>query len=209
MQMASCVGLAFILALAVVGCDRGPGAGQKAASPAHSVGPPAKPQAALPRLDLDGLRTLIAQSADKKEVLVIDFWATWCAPCVDLFPALHEGVDKLGKGVRLTSVTLDTPGELEGAALKFLDKHHATQDAYLLDPDADKRLAVVDGLGKRWNNLVVPAILVYGRDGQLAYEFFERDKVDEMLAKIAQLTTAQTVAGPVQDAATQPAASAP
>ena len=207
--MISRIGLVGILALATVGCDRGPTATvtkvPTPATPAATTTPASK-LSSIPQVDVEGLRGLIAAASKRDEVLVIDFWATWCAPCVDLFPALHEGVEKLGPKVRLMSVTLDTPGELETAAIEFLGKQHATSDAYMLEPDTDKRLAVVDGLGKRWNNLVVPAILVYGRDGKLAYEFFEQDKLEDMLAKIEQLKTAGPNAGPPEsNAATSPA----
>ncbi len=124
----------------------------------------------LPRVDLHAIKRLIKEADEADEVLVIDFWATWCSPCVDLLPGLHTKLAEIDRGVRLVSITLDTPGLWEKKAIGFLQNHNALHDAYLLAPDQDKREKVVSGLGQRWRNLSVPAILIYGPDGRLVDE---------------------------------------
>lgn len=142
----------------------------------------------LPRIDLAGLQALVASCDQDDVVLVIDFWASWCRPCVELFPSLHEGVKRLGSRVRMVSVTLDAPGLYEQRALNFLRSHHALHDAYLLVPEGDARLQVVSALGRRWRDLVVPAILIYDRDGRLAAEFLGGlQGQDPIITKVTQL----------------------
>ena len=47
---------------------------------------------------------------NKGKVIVVDFWATWCIPCVKEFPHLVELHKKYGKdGVVAISVSLTTP----------------------------------------------------------------------------------------------------
>jgi len=131
-------------------------------------------------IDAEGLKRLISESAEKNQVVVIDFWATWCVPCIEMFPAIHEGVEKLGPGVRLITVTLDSPDE-EAEAIAFLTKNHALKDAYMMDTDPDKQLAFLPAIGKNWTSLVVPALFVYGKDGKLAGEFVQGVKGPEVL----------------------------
>lgn len=154
------------------------GCGGEPAAPASST---------LPRADLAKLRSLIEETAAGDQVLVIDFWATWCAPCIELFPSLHAGLHAL-PGVRAVTVTLDAPGEWEEKAIAFLKTHDAMEDAYLLSPDSDAQIAVVKGLGERWQDLVVPAILVYDRQGKLAGEFFEGATAADIMAKVKEVT---------------------
>ncbi len=174
---------ASALAIALTACNREenqpPPPQQSQASPA--------PQ--LPRIDLTGLQALIDENAQQRRVLVLDFWATWCKPCVDMFPALHTGLKNLGDRVRVVSVTLDAPGPLEAKAVNFLERHHATEDAYLLIPEPDARLDVVSGLGRRWQDLVVPAILIYDEDGRLAGEHLgeQTGGVEAILADVKRL----------------------
>lgn len=166
---------------------------------------PNPPNHVLPRLDLAGLRDLIATSDREDRVLVVDFWATWCKPCVEIFPRVHKGLKSLGDRARVVSVTLDAPGDLELRAVEFLERHDAMSGAYLLVPDSDERLEIVSTLGRRWQDLVVPAILVYNIDGHLEVEFLggEVANVDLMVFKIGQLLGSSAwVATP--NAVTQP-----
>jgi len=127
----------------------------------------------LPVIDTEGLQALIDESAESGQILVVDFWATWCVPCVAMFPGLHEAMIERGESVRAVSVTLDEPGEWETRAIEFLAEHHALKDAYLLVPDSKEQMRVVDTFGQKWDNLVVPAILVFDTNGELSGEFLE------------------------------------
>ncbi len=170
-----------ILAILPTGCDR-----QPPTAAVEPTNPSANTVTSLPRIDLDGLRTIINESAEANQVLVIDFWATWCAPCVAMFPELHGRLEANGQGVRLISASFDAP-EDEGKAIAFLQEHHALHDAYLLVPDTDRQIEVVRALGNQWRDLVVPAILVFDTDGTLAGEFLQGGVVEAIVAKVDEL----------------------
>ena len=54
------------------------------------------------------------------QVVVIDFWATWCHPCVETIPHLNKMADKFaGKPVVFLSVTTDDREKVE----RFLRSH--------------------------------------------------------------------------------------
>ena len=57
--------------------------------------------------DLNG-ETLDGSSLQGKVVL-LDFWATWCAPCVEAFPTLNRLQRDLGKqGLQVVGITLNS-----------------------------------------------------------------------------------------------------
>ena len=185
-----CLGLSLLL----VGCDR-----QDQPQPPQS---PAEPQAhadeqveqvadqaipeSLPTVDADAIHAMVAETAETERITVIDFWATWCIPCVAMFPELHQGLVQMGERVRPISITLDGPGESEEAAIAFLNRQNALKDAYLLEPDSDAQVQVAQSIGENWNSLVVPAIFVYDQNGNLAGEFFDGD-ASKILQRVSEL----------------------
>lgn len=136
----------------------------------------------LPRVDLDTLERFMERTAAEDRVLVLDFWATWCGICVAIFDDVHESVTAVGEDVRLVSVSLDTSAD-ETRAINFLAEHGALEDAYMLRPDSATRSSVERGLGERWRQLALPAILVFDREGELHREFIGEEAEAEAIAR--------------------------
>ncbi len=102
------------------------------------------------------------------DVVLVDFWATWCLACVKLFPhtvGLHEQF--AGDGLRVVSVSFDQP-ESEEAVLDFLKEHNAAFDNFIsrygAGPDSPEKFGLPGTL---------PQLLLYNREGELAYTFPE------------------------------------
>ncbi|MGH9380021.1 MAG: TlpA family protein disulfide reductase [Thermoanaerobaculia bacterium] len=104
----------------------------------------------------------LASHADK--IVVVDFWASWCVPCLDRFPAMVELAERYGdRGVVFVALDLDDPGDagaLERAEAFAREQggriHHFRSTLPILE--------AFDKLGL----LGIPAVYVYGRDGELA-----------------------------------------
>ena len=191
------LGIVGLLTVFVTGCDQQEPATTKAPAVPAITEPDTVAEiepARLQVVDLEGIKKIIAEANAADQVLVIDFWATWCVPCIEMFPGIHEGlVDRgatglEGAAVRAVTVTMDDPSR-EAAAMDFLREHDALHDAYIFVNDSAAQQALADGLGDKWNSLAIPAILVYDSEGNLAGEFLEGgltqailDRVDRLLA---------------------------
>ena len=71
----------------------------------------------------------IVQDSDRKvdlrdfqgKILVLNFWATWCAPCVEEMPSLVQLQQRLkDKGITVVGVSIDVDGD---AYQRFLTDH--------------------------------------------------------------------------------------
>ena len=88
----------------------------------------------LPSLDKYELVGTIPATAGK--VILIDFWASWCAPCKASFPILNELHKRYGdKGLIIVAINVD---EQDSAMTKFLAAHPA---AFTVVHDARHALA--------------------------------------------------------------------
>jgi peroxiredoxin len=99
----------------------GGGGGGNAEPPSPLVGKPA-PAVALKRLDEGEFRLADHRN---KDVVMLDFWATWCGPCVTELPILSEVANAYkDKGVAFFAINLrETPAQIkkfqEDKKLKF------------------------------------------------------------------------------------------
>jgi len=71
------------------------------------------------------------------KVVVVDFWASWCLPCAESFPALDELQKKYGDRLVIVAVNVDEKAaKMEG----FLKKHPVS---FTIVRDAEQKLVAV------------------------------------------------------------------
>jgi thiol-disulfide isomerase/thioredoxin len=120
------------------------------------------------RVEMAGLDQIkqLRKNATQKLVLV-NFWATWCAPCEDEFPelqAIYRSYRQRPFGVVMVST--NDPEDKEGV-LKFLNEQHAITKNYLSNvPDP---IDLVAAFGADFNG-GVPFTVLLGPDGRVLYE---------------------------------------
>ncbi|MEO7651942.1 MAG: TlpA disulfide reductase family protein [Bryobacteraceae bacterium] len=104
----------------------------------------------------------------KGSVILVDFWATWCAPCREETPALAKLDAKLrAKGFQLITISADEPEQAK-AASDFLKKSGISTPAYLRRAkDDDKFISFVD---QKWSG-ALPALFLYDRQGKKVASF--------------------------------------
>lgn len=109
--------------------------------------------------------TQLRQVLDDKRgrVVLLNFWATWCRPCLKEIPALTALAERYrAQGLELVPVALDDPGDLESLVRPFLDKWFPDFRTYArTDSSMDTPVSVVD---PAWNE-VLPTSYILDRNG--------------------------------------------
>ena len=120
--------------------------------------------AELSTIDAAGLHELVANKSDK--LRVINIWATHCGPCVTEFPELVT-INRMyrNRDFEMVTVSADAPDNRD-AALKFLNREHASTTNYIFDKDDPYALA--DALGVEWQG-ALPFTLVVKPGGETVY----------------------------------------
>ena len=106
-------------------------------------------------------------------VYVVNFWATFCKPCVGEIPSFIKVVKKYkGKKVKLLLVSLDLPGYYPSKIAGFVKKSHFdTNIAWLDETNADIFCPMID---KKWSGAIPATIIVNGKTG---YKKFVEDEM--------------------------------
>jgi thiol-disulfide isomerase/thioredoxin len=127
-----------------------------AAASAHGEAPDSGPAAAPPLEAADPAGTRHRLSDLAGDVVLVNFWATWCPPCLKEMPSMQRLVDDLGgDGLRVLAVNV---GEDARRAAEMA-RRIGYRGMVLLDPDRALFMA--------WGVEVLPTSVLVGRRGRL------------------------------------------
>jgi thiol-disulfide isomerase/thioredoxin len=124
--------------------------------------------------DYDGLEPLINKGDDK--VHVVNFWATWCAPCVKELPYFEE-INKTYKNnnVEVLLVSLDFPRDYDSKLKPFIKKHNLQSKIVAFDDVNQNRW--IPAINEKWTG-ALPATIIYNKNKR---QFYERSFTKEEL----------------------------
>lgn len=117
--------------------------------------------------------TTLAQLSKGKKYVVIDFWASWCAPCRKEIPHMKKIYDEYAsKGFEIISISIDDDANawkqaLEKEQMKWPNYHDSKKD-----------------IKELYNIRTIPATFLVDENGQIILENF---KSDVLVAKLKEL----------------------
>src|SRR5262249_2293206 len=125
----------------------------------------------LKTLSADETFALVKKKAG--QVVIIDCWSTYCAPCMKEFPGLLKLQEKYGDRVACISVSLNYSGtgkleEDQPAVLEFLEKQKATIDNVFSSTESEEFFkAIQDTFKLKDRPGAIPLCLVFDKEGKL------------------------------------------
>jgi len=119
--------------------------------------------------------------ANKGKVVLLNFWATWCKPCVKEFPDLVKLQNNYkDKGFVLVFISADMPEEIKSKVTPFLNQEKVDFTTYYIG--SDKPEDIINYVDKDWQG-AIPSTYIYDKDGNVktsilgtkSYEQFETE----------------------------------
>jgi peroxiredoxin len=135
------------------------------------------PEFTLP--NLDGEDVTLSELLEDGPVIV-DFWATWCKPCIKAFPDLQEIFDKYrGCGLKVLAISIDGPKSMSRVGSLIKSKGNTFE--VLLDPSQK--------VARKFHVTSVPRTVLVDTDGNVAYAVtgYRPTNHKELDAEVAKL----------------------
>jgi thiol-disulfide isomerase/thioredoxin len=120
----------------------------------------------------------VSMKALQGKVVVIDFWATWCGPCIAEMPAMKSLYAKYkDQGVEFIGVSLDQPGEGLAALKKYVEENNIPWPQYYQGNGWDSEYSL------SWGINGIPSLFIIDADGNL-YSTEARAKLDSLIPEL-------------------------
>jgi thiol-disulfide isomerase/thioredoxin len=109
--------------------------------------------------------------ADNDTTYVINFWATWCKPCVEEMPYFEQLHEKYNGGkVKVLLVSLDFRSQLEKRVIPFVEKRNLQPQVVLLDAgNPNKWIDLVD---PSWSGAIPATLFIHGKNRRFVEDSF-------------------------------------
>ncbi len=118
-------------------------------------------------------------TSDTDTTYIINFWASWCPPCLKEMPAFEEIRQKYkNEKLKILLVSFDFPKDIEKSMLPLIKKYKIGAEVIVLDePDAN---SWINKVSPEWSGSI-PATLVFNPKSRNFYErsftFHELDSI--------------------------------
>ena len=108
---------------------------------------------------LDGSKTSLAELT-KDGPLMIDFWATWCVPCLKVMKYLDEyHIEYKDQGFKVLMINTDSPRSIGKVKSYLKSQNHQ----FLIGLDPNKVIS------KKLNGLVMPTLILVEKGGEIKW----------------------------------------
>jgi thiol-disulfide isomerase/thioredoxin len=126
------------------------------------------------------LEAIILRQDDK--VRIVNFWATWCKPCIEELPFFEELNDAMGgEDLEVLLISLDFPDKLEDQLMPYVSKKRLNAEVLLLDdPHENEWIPKID---PSWSGAIPATLMIQGSRRMFFERSFTRRSLFDEAAK--------------------------
>ncbi|MEN8126626.1 MAG: TlpA disulfide reductase family protein [Planctomycetota bacterium] len=149
--------------------------------PAPAAAAPVEAKLGDTAASLDGLTYVKgdAVSFEKGKVTIVEFWATWCPPCLKSIPHLTE-LQKKYKDKGVTVIGITTENDLEKVKAFVTKQGEAMDYTVAMDPGSK----VAKGYMTAFKQNGIPAAFIVDGKGRVAWVGYPMGELDDVLPKV-------------------------
>ena len=132
----------------------------------------------IPSYNFEELNQFLTKENDT--TYVVNFWATWCKPCIKELPAFEQlNADYSEEKVKVLLVSLDFPNKIEKQVIPFIENNNIQSQVVLLDDDDSNTWIPL--VSEEWSG-AIPATIIYNKTFRKFYErsFTYTELVEEL-----------------------------
>lgn len=144
-----------------------------------------------PSFSLKGVDGKIVNLSDLKgKIVIVDFWATWCAPCKASFPTLQKIYQKYSSNKNVLILAVNTWEKITGEekeknVYKFIKENNYSFTVLFDLEERNKSIAAQFGVEG------IPTKFIIDKEGNIQFKEVgfngEKEMMDEMIAQIDML----------------------
>ncbi|UXX79768.1 TlpA family protein disulfide reductase [Reichenbachiella carrageenanivorans] len=125
------------------------------------------------------LAKLISTPSEKNKV--INFWATWCRPCIKELPQFLDLYEKYNsENLELSLISFDFVEDLDSKLIPFLTKRNIKANVYLLD-ETDYN-SFIDKVDPAWSGAIPATLMMTSKNTKRI--FIEKEFTENELEKV-------------------------
>ena len=118
---------------------------------------------------------------EKDQIYVINFWATWCKPCIQELPYFEAAQKKYSGDIKVILVSLDFTDKLESQLIPFVSEKSIQSQVILLDdPHENEWIPKVDST---WSGAIPATLMIKGSERKFFEKSFTEEELDKEILK--------------------------
>ncbi|CAA9197085.1 Thiol-disulfide oxidoreductase ResA [Flavobacterium bizetiae] len=110
-------------------------------------------------LNIDQLNERIKNGKDS--TYVVNFWATWCAPCIKELPHFEKlNAEYKSEKLAVLLVSVDFKSKLKSAVIPFVKRKNMKSEVFLLNESSPQEY--IDRIDKSWSGSIPATLFIKG-----------------------------------------------